>query len=135
FFYMYVYLLACVRRKQYRLIKWTVFIPFYWLMMSAAACMALYQLIWKPHYWEKTEHGLHLSKKGPTDIASLYASSKSISDEETQRVPIPPYGNEHKREGGSNGADHSYFSSVTMALRAVMTLPMPALSQKERVAL
>jgi hypothetical protein len=159
FFYMYVYLLACMRRKQYQLVKWTLFIPFYWLMMSAAACMALYQLIWKPHYWEKTEHGLHLGKKRPTDIASLYASSRPISDEETLRVPIPPYGNERKREGikpnrvqltrmpissygnghkrgeSSDRAERGSFSSVTMALRAVMTLPMPALSRTERVAL
>ncbi len=134
FFYMYVYLLACVRRKQYRLIKWTLFIPFYWMMMSAAACMALYQLIWKPHYWEKTEHGLHLGKKDPPDIALLHASLRPIADEETLRVPVLPYENGHKQDG-RDYSDRSYFSSVTMALQAVMTLPMPALSRTERVAL
>jgi hypothetical protein len=30
-------------------------------MMSVAACKALGQLIWNPHYWEKTVHGLHLT--------------------------------------------------------------------------
>lgn len=32
--------------------------PFYWLMMSAAAWKALWQLARRPSYWEKTEHGL-----------------------------------------------------------------------------
>lgn len=33
-----------------------LFIPIYWLFISAAAYRALYQLIVAPHYWEKTEH-------------------------------------------------------------------------------
>jgi hypothetical protein len=32
--------------------------PFYWLLHSAAAAMALYQLIVAPHYWGKTTHGV-----------------------------------------------------------------------------
>lgn len=35
-----------------------IFIPIYWLFISAAAYRAVYQLITKPHYWEKTEHGV-----------------------------------------------------------------------------
>ena len=35
-----------------------LFIPIYWLFISAAAYRAVYQLIKAPHYWEKTEHGL-----------------------------------------------------------------------------
>jgi len=31
--------------------------PFYWLLHSAASFRALSQLITRPHYWEKTEHG------------------------------------------------------------------------------
>jgi cellulose synthase/poly-beta-1,6-N-acetylglucosamine synthase-like glycosyltransferase len=31
-------------------------IPLYWLLISAAAYRALYQLVTAPHYWEKTEH-------------------------------------------------------------------------------
>lgn len=62
FFYAYTYLLGCIRRKQYALVKWMLLIPIYWIMTSIAACMALYQLIVKPHYWEKTIHGLHLGQ-------------------------------------------------------------------------
>jgi hypothetical protein len=32
--------------------------PVYWLMHSIAAYKGLYQLIVKPFYWEKTNHGL-----------------------------------------------------------------------------
>jgi hypothetical protein len=31
--------------------------------MSAAAAVAVYQIIKKPHYWAKTKHGLHLNEK------------------------------------------------------------------------
>lgn len=60
FFYGYIYLLGCARRRQYGLVKWMLLIPLYWIMASIAACMALYELILKPHYWQKTQHGLHL---------------------------------------------------------------------------
>ena len=35
-----------------------IFIPLYWLYVSAAAYRAVWQLIWAPFYWEKTEHGV-----------------------------------------------------------------------------
>lgn len=60
FFFLYTHLIGCLRRKQYSLMKWTFLVPLYWGLMSAAASMALVQLIFKPHYWEKTQHGFHL---------------------------------------------------------------------------
>jgi glycosyltransferase XagB len=35
-----------------------LFIPVYWLFVSAAAYRAVWQLIRAPFYWEKTEHGV-----------------------------------------------------------------------------
>jgi len=32
--------------------------PLYWVLISLAAWKAVWQLIVKPHYWEKTVHGL-----------------------------------------------------------------------------
>jgi cellulose synthase/poly-beta-1,6-N-acetylglucosamine synthase-like glycosyltransferase len=32
-------------------------LPFYWLLMSVASYRALFQLMWRPHHWEKTPHG------------------------------------------------------------------------------
>ncbi|MEM6381560.1 MAG: glycosyltransferase [Pseudomonadota bacterium] len=34
----------------------TVQIPVYWLLMSAAGYLALWELIWRPHHWHKTPH-------------------------------------------------------------------------------
>jgi glycosyltransferase XagB len=58
--YMYTYLIAGARRRNAGMMKWALLIPIYWAMMSVAAGMALWQLIIRPHYWEKTQHGLHL---------------------------------------------------------------------------
>jgi cellulose synthase/poly-beta-1,6-N-acetylglucosamine synthase-like glycosyltransferase len=33
-----------------------VFLPVYWLLMSLASYRALFELIMRPHYWEKTPH-------------------------------------------------------------------------------
>lgn len=46
-----------------KLIPQLVFIPFYWLLISAAAYRALYQLFTAPHFWEKTEHGVTRIKR------------------------------------------------------------------------
>ena len=80
FFYMYTLLIACMKRGQYGLIKWALFAPVYWAMMSIAAFLALFQLIFKPHYWEKTEHGLHL--RG----SRLFSTSTTITEERETEV-------------------------------------------------
>lgn len=64
FLQFYTHLLACVKVRQYTLIPAVALLPVYWLLMSAAAVMAWWQLITAPHYWEKTRHGLHLSRSG-----------------------------------------------------------------------
>ncbi|HLW02769.1 MAG TPA: glycosyltransferase [Ktedonobacterales bacterium] len=64
FFYVYTYLIGCLKRHQHSLVKWALFIPIYWALMSISAFMALYQLIFKPHYWEKTQHGFNLHRPG-----------------------------------------------------------------------
>lgn len=43
---------------SYALIKYALLTPLYWVLMSLAAYKALFQLIRKPFYWEKTDHGL-----------------------------------------------------------------------------
>lgn len=63
--YLYIlgYVLGCVKRNQWGLIKYVFLSPFYLLLISIAGCMAFYQLLFKPYYWEKTVHGLHLQNK------------------------------------------------------------------------
>jgi cellulose synthase/poly-beta-1,6-N-acetylglucosamine synthase-like glycosyltransferase len=49
---------AVSRLKLYYLLPWCFMLPFYWLLQSIATFRALEQLIFNPHVWEKTEHGL-----------------------------------------------------------------------------
>lgn len=65
FMYLYYYMIGNAKREQWSLIKYCYLIPVYWLMMSVAAWKAFYQIIAKPHYWEKTVHGLHLGSGEP----------------------------------------------------------------------
>ncbi len=63
FLFLYYYMLGCAKRNQWDLIKYVYFVPVYWGLMSYAALVALYQLLVKPFYWEKTMHGFHLLNK------------------------------------------------------------------------
>lgn len=48
---------GCYARRNYADVKWALLAPAYWLLMSLAAFKALLQLLRKPWYWEKTDHG------------------------------------------------------------------------------
>jgi hypothetical protein len=50
--------LSAVRRGQPRLALSALLMPLCWLLVSAAAYRALYQLAKDPYFWEKTEHGV-----------------------------------------------------------------------------
>ena len=60
FTYFYSYMIASAKKGKWELIGYIFAIPFYWVLTSVSAVIALYQLITKPYYWEKTKHGLHL---------------------------------------------------------------------------
>jgi hypothetical protein len=55
---IWVSMMGAFRRRRYWLVLWALLNPLYWLMHSIAAYKALAQLITRPHYWEKTAHGL-----------------------------------------------------------------------------
>jgi cellulose synthase/poly-beta-1,6-N-acetylglucosamine synthase-like glycosyltransferase len=55
---VYVSMMGAFRRRRYRLVPWALLNPVYWLLHALAAYKGLWQLIVKPHYWEKTDHGL-----------------------------------------------------------------------------
>jgi len=58
FAFMYANMVAAARRSVWDLVAWTVLSPVYWTLMSLAAWKGLAQLITRPSYWEKTDHGL-----------------------------------------------------------------------------
>jgi cellulose synthase/poly-beta-1,6-N-acetylglucosamine synthase-like glycosyltransferase len=44
---------------------WSVaFVPVYWLAISCAAYRAMFDLVWRPYFWEKTKHGAYRGKRG-----------------------------------------------------------------------
>lgn len=63
FFYIYNYMVGLAKHGHWDLIKYVFFVPFYWVILSIAAIKAFYQLVINPHYWEKTNHGLHFRKR------------------------------------------------------------------------
>ncbi len=56
FLFAYTCSIACVRRGFGHLAVYGLAMPFYWILMSIAAWKGCLQLIYKPHYWEKTKH-------------------------------------------------------------------------------
>ncbi|KLT65647.1 glycosyltransferase family 2 protein [Pedobacter sp. BMA] len=55
---IYVNMIAVFKRRFYELILFAIVNPVYWLMHSISAYKGLWQLVTKPFYWEKTNHGL-----------------------------------------------------------------------------
>lgn len=83
FLYLYYYMIASARKGDFDLIKYLFLVPFYWLAMSFASPLAIYKIIFKPHYWSKTNHGLHLEKN---DI-----DFNELTDEQIQKSPSVVY--------------------------------------------
>ena len=55
---IYLSMMGPYKRGTFYLVLWALLNPVYWLLHSIASYKALWQLLTKPHYWEKTEHGL-----------------------------------------------------------------------------
>lgn len=51
-------MIGILQRRNYGLLPFALTNPAYWFLHSAASYIGLWQLITKPHYWEKTNHGL-----------------------------------------------------------------------------
>jgi len=65
---IYVNMMAVFKRRFYELILFAIANPVYWLMHSIAAYMGLYELIVKPFYWQKTNHGISKVNNNPVNI-------------------------------------------------------------------
>lgn len=90
FLYTNLHLAGALKRGHYKVLKWALLMPFYWLLSSGAALLALYQLIVKPHYWEKTVHGLHLKQKAKESEAQVNyePASQSAMPKGAQETPV-----------------------------------------------
>ena len=56
FAFVYTCAIACQCRGLGHVMKYTPIMPLYWIIMSLAAWKGAFQLIWNPHFWEKTQH-------------------------------------------------------------------------------
>jgi cellulose synthase/poly-beta-1,6-N-acetylglucosamine synthase-like glycosyltransferase len=83
---IYVSMMGAFRRRRHGLVPWGLLNPAYWLLHSAASYKALWQLIVKPHFWEKTTHGLSTSDTAghdphgagaPSDLVGVAAGGAS----------------------------------------------------------
>jgi cellulose synthase/poly-beta-1,6-N-acetylglucosamine synthase-like glycosyltransferase len=68
---VYLNLLATFRRRAYRLAPFAVLAPAYWVLHSVAAYKALWQLVTRPFYWEKTTHGLTNHADAPAPVVEV----------------------------------------------------------------
>ena len=128
FLYTYTHLVGCMKHSRYSLIRWAFFIPIYWVMMSIAASLALFQLIFKPHYWEKTKHGLHLH-------SSCSSSDGTTLEEEPRPVvpmQLPSFVDiKHTSRLVSASRPPSSSTTVTEDLEVDATVPSAALGSTE----
>ena len=56
--FTYLALIAPVKRGRWRLAPFAFSVFFYWVLLSIAAYKGLWQLLTRPFYWEKTQHGM-----------------------------------------------------------------------------
>jgi hypothetical protein len=66
FAFGYLGVAGVLRRGYDNLAKWVLLSPLYWLLMSVAAWKGFFQLFRRPHYWEKTVHGLAYPEQPPS---------------------------------------------------------------------
>jgi cellulose synthase/poly-beta-1,6-N-acetylglucosamine synthase-like glycosyltransferase len=67
--FIYLSMLAPIRRGRLDLIPYGLTALGYWVLMSIAAYRGLWQLLRNPFYWEKTQHGV--SKYTPAELARV----------------------------------------------------------------
>jgi len=63
FLLTYMNLLAVYQRQRYDIVKYNLLSFVYWAMLAVATVRATIEFVIKPHYWEKTVHGVHLNQK------------------------------------------------------------------------
>jgi len=68
--YIILHIGPTVIKEHYTSIPFAILLPLYWVLMSYAAWKGTFQLITKPFYWEKTQHGL-TSYKPHSDLSTI----------------------------------------------------------------
>lgn len=66
--FIYLMMLAPFRRRWVQLAPYALTVMWYWVLLSIAAWKGAWQLVTRPFYWEKTQHGL--SKFTAAEVSS-----------------------------------------------------------------
>jgi cellulose synthase/poly-beta-1,6-N-acetylglucosamine synthase-like glycosyltransferase len=141
FFYGFIYLLGCMKREQFSLVKWMLLIPVYWFLASVAASMALYELFTRPHYWQKTVHGLHLNPTAETtrsdpEWEELAQLAETLTPLSTQNGPSLSYGSGMaSRVQKYEKLEYVPVASVQDSVETMIAPRKPALPPSERAFL
>ena len=98
FLYLYYYMIGAAKRGTWNLIKFVYLVPVYWLLISIAAFKAVFQLFVRPHYWEKTHHGLHLNEVSSLARQSWLSSLRNFVSHQFGRLGVLP---QHLLKGGT----------------------------------
>jgi hypothetical protein len=54
---------------------WTISLPFYFILGTFAAYKALYEFVFSPFYWHKTEHGVATQKHQGSEVGETLRTS------------------------------------------------------------
>lgn len=65
FAFTFMNVAGAMRRGYYDMVKYALLSPLYWGLMSVGAWMGFIQLLTRPHFWEKTVHGLYEGSPQP----------------------------------------------------------------------
>ncbi len=55
-FFIFTNVYAAHKRNQKHLMKYALTLPFYWILLSFGAWKGTFELVFRPHYWQKTVH-------------------------------------------------------------------------------
>lgn len=89
FLYLYYYVIGCAKRDYDNIIKYMFLVPLYWIAMSAAAWVAIYEVIKNPHYWPKTVHGLHIDNKKAMNQAAQVIGRELVDYQPKAKILKP----------------------------------------------
>jgi cellulose synthase/poly-beta-1,6-N-acetylglucosamine synthase-like glycosyltransferase len=91
---IYVSMMGAFLRQRYGLVIWALLNPVYWLLHSVASYKALWQLITRPHYWEKTTHGISALSASEAAAAAVsgHPAAAGAPGEPTQAAARPVAG-------------------------------------------
>lgn len=70
FLFILLGLLAACTKGRWRLIPAALSMPVYWMLISLGAWKGFLQLFTRPHYWEKTRHGIDFFESTPQEMSS-----------------------------------------------------------------